>query len=166
MSDLRLINNNSRCVDARTAPLYDEDIERAAGARPYPHLEAFDNPLGRIALAMNPTTEADPVGVMGSLIAATATALGPDVRVSVQDFDHPLLAWFILCGPTSTGRKGTAEGVAHRVLSLAMPEFMQTNVVSGLSSGEGLIQAVADRDADDPSPPGRTDDKRRLVLED
>lgn len=129
--------------------------------RPQPHERTYSNVLGQIASEMDPTTEADKIAVFGSLLASVGVALGPTVRTQVGDSDHPLLAWFILCGPTSAGRKGTAGEVAGRVMKAALPDFATNNVTSGLSSGEGLIAAVAD--SDDPDAPPR--DKRLLVIE-
>lgn len=129
--------------------------------RPQPHERTYNNVLGQIAGEMDLTTEADKVAVFGSLLASVGVALGPAVRTQVGDSDHPLLAWFILCGPTSAGRKGTAGEVAGRVMKAALPAFATNNVTSGLSSGEGLIAAVAD--SDDPEAPPR--DKRLLVIE-
>jgi hypothetical protein len=134
--------------------------------RPQPDEVVYDNALGRMALKLDATTEADPVGVLGSLVAAAGVALGPDVRIRVGDSDHPLLAWFLLCGRTASGRKGTAGEVAHRVLSGALPAFCSDNVVSGLSSAEGLIAAVADpEEDDDEAKKEERSDKRLLVVE-
>ena len=132
-------------------------------SRPVPHPLAYDNPLGFIVDNMSPTTEADPVGILASLVAAVGTALGPDVRTPVGDASHPLLAWFLLSGATAAGRKGTAGDVAHRVLVEALPEFCAQNIKSGLSSAEGLIAAVADDTEDDQKE--ESSDKRLLVIE-
>lgn len=136
-------------------------------SRPQPDPLVFDNPLGRATLKLDPTTEADPVGVLGSLTAAISVAIGPEVRIRVGDATHPLLIWFLLCGRTASGRKGTAGEVAHRVLSGALPDFCAQNSVSGLSSAEGLISAVADPDesTDDLRKKEESLDKRLLVVE-
>lgn len=89
--------------------------------------------------------------------------MGPGPHVAIGDSRHPLTIWSLLCGRTAAGRKGTAEAVARRVLTEAEPFFMKDNIMSGLSSAEGLIAALADDDEEGPADPDA--DKRRLVLE-
>lgn len=114
--------------------------------RPSPEPAVFDCTLGRITQALNPTTEADPVGVLASLVSGVSAMVGRAAGVEIADSSHPLLVWSLLCGPTSRGRKGTAGDVARRVLSAVDPPFWRENVVSGLSSAEGLIALVQDDD--------------------
>lgn len=52
------------------------------------------------------------------------------------------MIWPLLFGPTGTGRKGEATNTAELVLSMD-PDYPKI-VVSGLSSGEGLVQAIRD----------------------
>ena len=49
-----------------------------------------------------------------------------------------------LIGETSKGRKGTSWGHIRRLLHAVDPEWVDERIVSGLSSGEGLIWAVRD----------------------
>ncbi len=130
---------------------------------PSPDPAAFDCALGEYVGRLEPTTEADPVGILGTLVSATSAMVGPGPHVAIGDSRHPLTIWSLLCGRTAAGRKGTAEAVARRVLTDAEPFFMKGNIMSGLSSAEGLITALADDDEEGPADPEA--DKRRLVLE-
>jgi hypothetical protein len=49
----------------------------------------------------------------------------------------------VLAGPTNSGRKGTAKGVVRGAFDLVDPGWWSDRCTGGLSSGEGLIQAVA-----------------------
>ena len=49
-------------------------------SRPAPDPVVFNNTLGRVVRKLDPTTEADPIGVLGSLAAAVSVAIGPEVR--------------------------------------------------------------------------------------
>lgn len=131
---------------------------------PSPAPGVFVCALGEYVRWLEPTTEADSVGVLGTLVSATSAMVGPGPHVAIGDSRHPLTIWSLLCGRTAAGRKGTAEAVARRVLTQAEPFFMRGNIMSGLSSAEGLIAALADDDADEGAPDPEAD-KRRLVLE-
>lgn len=118
--------------------------------------------LGEIVAAANPTTEADPVGVYVSLLAGVGVLVGPGPYVQVANTRHPLLIWPLLFGRTGSGRKGEAWSTAKTFLRSFGDDYSKVTV-TGLSSGEGLIERIRDpRDKDDP---GGTKDKRLLVIE-
>ncbi|WP_245572501.1 DUF3987 domain-containing protein [Actinokineospora enzanensis] len=107
----------------------------------------FTTFLGQVATHLDPFTEADPVNVLATLLAASGTAMGSGPHVVVGGFErHPLLTWPIVIGHTSTGRKGTGFNVARAVLAHAIPAFVNENIKSGLSSGEGLAAVFATDD--------------------
>ena len=119
--------------------------------------------LGEIVLTVDggPHTEADPVGVLVTLLAGAGTLLGRATHVQIASTRHPLLIWPLLFGATGTGRKGESASTARLFLDPAQA-FSQLSI-TGLSSGEGLIERIRDpRDEDDP---GGTEDKRLFVLE-
>lgn len=99
---------------------------------------------GEIVRAVDPTTEADPMGVLLTLLAAVGAMVGARPHWHVSGTDHPLRIWPVLVGATSKGRKGTAAGAVKPLLRAADPEWMSRNMTTGLSSGEGLIWAVRD----------------------
>jgi Bifunctional DNA primase/polymerase, N-terminal/Protein of unknown function (DUF3987) len=116
----------------------------------------FAGILGDITHAAAPSTEADPVGIYGSLQAGAGAVIGPGPYVRVGNVRHPLLIWPLLMGRTGSGRKGEATTTAEVFLYRAAPSSCDLIRVGGLSSGEGLIERIAD---------GVTDDKRLLVTE-
>lgn len=122
----------------------------------------FSGPIGEIVELADPDTEADKVGVYVVLLAQAGLLIGPGPHVQIGNTRHPLLIWPLLIGRTSTGRKGEATGTAERVSFCAVDE-LRALVVGGLSSGEGLIERIRDKEnADDKL---GTDDKRLLVVE-
>lgn len=126
---------------------------------PAPDLAVYQGFLGKAATALTATSEADPVAVLVTLMAAFGVMTGPGPYTQIADDRHPGLLWPLILGHTGSGRKGTSLGVVRRLLKAADPEFYRLNVTSGLSSGEGLIAAVAD---DDDNPVGGAS---RLVIE-
>jgi hypothetical protein len=118
--------------------------------------------LGELALAADPTTEADPAGVLASLLAGAGVAAGPKPHVQVGNTRHPLLIWPLLFGRTGSGRKGEATDTAEMFLRSAVWDWADVSV-TGLSSGEGLIERIRDPQAGDDE--GGTMDKRLCVTE-
>ncbi|WP_460407459.1 DUF3987 domain-containing protein [Actinophytocola sediminis] len=108
----------------------------------------FDCYLGTLATAIDPYTEADPVGVLASLLAAAGVHIGPDAHLPLGMERHPLVVWPLLIGHTGSGKKGTAWGATKTVLTAADTEFVACNIHSGLSSGEGLATVFATDDTD------------------
>ena len=86
--------------------------------------------------------------------------IGPGPHVRVGNTRHPLLIWPLLLGRTGSGCKGEATGTAEIFLRNAVHLAAEHRTVSGLSSGEGLIERIRD-DEDDPD----SKDKRLLVIE-
>jgi hypothetical protein len=122
----------------------------------------FRGILGEIVAKADPTTEADPVGVYASLLAGAGALIGPGPHVQVGNTSHPLLIWPLLFGRTGSGRKGEGTETGELFLHSSSEGYWEIRV-SGLSSGEGLIERV--RDPIDVDDEGGTEDKRLLVVE-
>lgn len=133
-------------TDATGGGLADRMAAQVAQSRAWlPPLDpaVFDCYLGELAISIEPYTEADPVAVLASLLAAAGVHLGPGPHLPIGMERHPLVVWPLLIGHTGSGRKGTAWGAAKHLLSAAVPEFVAANIHSGLSSGEGLAAVFA-----------------------
>ncbi|SNR87356.1 Protein of unknown function [Haloechinothrix alba] len=155
------------------------EVARARAALPALDPAVFDCYLGSLARELEPTTEADPVAVLASLLCAAGVHLGQGPHVQAGDDVHPLLVWPLLVGRTSAGRKGTSWSTAKRLLDTVDTDFCHDNVRSGLTSGEGLAAMFTTSDTTDSSdtstpdpdpdaPPARHDgprDLRLLVME-
>lgn len=118
--------------------------------------------LGELVRVADPTTEADPVGVLVSLMANASAIIGSGPYVQIGNTRHPLTIWPLLFGRTGAGRKGEATETADLLTLAAVPEASAL-FVGGLSSGEGLIERI--RDPRDEKDPGGTEDKRLRILE-
>ncbi len=127
--------------------------------------------VGEVVAALDPYTEADRIGVLVSLLAGLGVIIGPSPHIRIGATRHPLLTSPLLFGPTSTGRKGDATNTAKALLQAAALDCAEI-VVTGLSSGEGLIERIRDPDDDDdderrkkPGGWNGTADKRLWVIE-
>ncbi|SFQ66810.1 hypothetical protein SAMN05421810_11234 [Amycolatopsis arida] len=138
-------------------------VARARGELPTLDPAVFDCYLGHLVHQVEPTSEADPVAILASLICAAGVYLGQGPHVRAGDDPHPLLVWPLIIGRTSAGRKGTSWSTARRLIAAADDEFTRTNIKSGLSSGEGLAQCFALPDNADPA--GGERDLRLMVME-
>lgn len=98
----------------------------------------WHGPAGEHARAIAPSTEADPVAVLAHNLAWASARIGAGTWVTMGRERHPARNWFLLNGPTAVGRKGTAQSATLSSLTSLSP---LPRIVSGLSSGEGLIQA-------------------------
>jgi hypothetical protein len=107
--------------------------------------EAMHGLAGRIVKAIDPYTEADPVGVLANLLTGLGNLIGPNPHAVVQHDEHPLRLNVALVGRTSKGRKGTSWSTPRYLLSQVDADWARNRVVNGLSSGEGLIHQVRDR---------------------
>lgn len=135
----------------------------------------FHGILGEIVEAAGPTTEADPVGVLVSLLCGAGAIIGPKPYVQIGNTRHPLLIWPLLFGRTGSGRKGEAGETASVFLDEAdrtppgPGEYLigsgPTSRATGLSSGEGLIERIRDTDPNNEKDTGGTPDKRLFVTE-
>jgi hypothetical protein len=103
--------------------------------------DAFCGLAGEIVLAVKPHTEADPAALMAQVLVAFGALAGRGPHVRVEGDEHHGNLDVLLVGKTSKARKGTSWGRVHQIFSrvAGWPQ-----VVSGLSSGEGLKFAVRD----------------------
>lgn len=155
-------------------PMYDgvqpDGKPRPDREGPVPSPLVFHGFPGAVVTRLETTTEADPVAILVTLMAAGGAMIGRGPHVRIGDDRHPALIWPLIYGNTSTGRKGSSRSTAMRVIRAADEQFAMRNVVSGLSSGEGLLEELRDQDDDEEGGSGGRDrpdpdDKRRLVVE-
>jgi hypothetical protein len=118
--------------------------ERAEAAPAMFPLDQMYGLAGDVVRTLAPWTEADPAAMYFNFIAAFGSAVGRGPYMLIGADRHEPRFYVATVGPTSSGRKGTAWSVVRQVFDLAAPEWLDAHVKSGLSSGEGLIQAMAD----------------------
>jgi hypothetical protein len=106
--------------------------------------EAFYGLAGDVVRAIEPQTEADPAGLLLQFLAAFGNAAGASPHFRVEADRHGTNLFVVLVGVTSVARKGTSLGHIRRVFQSVDSEWATARMLSGLSSGEGLIWAVRD----------------------
>jgi hypothetical protein len=121
---------------------------------------AYHGLLGEIVRVLEPETEADPVAILTQLLVAFGTAVGRDAYFQIEASRHHPHEFLLLVGDTARARKGTSWDHARRVICEADPTLSE-RILTGLSSGEGLVWAVRDPTAQDAG----VSDRRLLALE-
>ena len=101
---------------------------------------AFYGPLGRIALGLEDRTEASPISILCSTLAYFGNAMGGKFFVLLDQPHFPKL-YLALVGTTASGRKGTADSQARRIVDAINP-LWQDFRHSGLSTGEGMLEVL------------------------
>src|SRR5262249_8711241 len=90
-------------------------------------------------------TEADPAALLIQFHVAFGSVVGRQAHFQVEADRHYTNLFASIVGESSKARKGTSWGHIRRVFEKIDPEWAQEHIMSGLSSGEGLIWAVRDR---------------------
>lgn len=123
---------------------------------------AFTGLAGKIARVIEPHSESDPVAILVQTLVSFGNLVGRAPHIRVEADEHPARLYVALVGDSSRGRKGTAWGHVRRLFA-SVDESFPERIESGLSSGEGLIDRLHDRDDADDEPVVR--DGRLLVVE-
>ena len=100
--------------------------------------------VGVIIRKLEPYSEANPASLCMQLLAALGSALGGGAYFEVENDRHSANLFLALVGKSSKARKGVSWGRVEAIMSQVDYEWLKTRVLSGLSSGEGLVHAVRD----------------------
>ena len=125
-----------------------------------PDEAAFAGIFGDIVRAVAPHTEADPVALLGHALVYFGAEIGRQPRVMVGATGHRGNLFVGFTGPTCIGRKGSAKNEMEPIFREAGATVLD-RVVSGLQSGEAVVNAIRDPKGKDPGEP----DKRLILFE-
>lgn len=125
-----------------------------------PAAAVYHQLLGEIVTRIAPHTEADPVAILTQLLVAFGAAVGRGAWFEVEATRHHPHEFMLLVGDSSKARKGSSWDHVRRLIATVDPT-LERRILTGLSSGEGLIWAVRDPSGQDPG----IGDQRLLVIE-
>jgi hypothetical protein len=156
-----------RLLSLLDPPPHDDDHPADAGLLPAPagwpappDRAVYHELLGEIVNRIAPNTEADPVAILTQLLVSFGAAVGRGAWFTVEATRHHANEYMCLVGDSARARKGSSWDHVRRLILAADPS-LQPRVLTGLSSGEGVIWAVRDPTSQDPGIP----DQRLLVIE-
>ena len=130
------------------------------GWPPPPDPAAYHGLAGEIVNRIAPHTEADPVAILSQLLVAFGAAAGRGAWFQVEATRHHPNEFLVLIGDSARARKGSSWDHVHRLIAGA-EHAITARILTGLSSGEGLIHSVRDPAGQDPG----AGDRRLLVIE-
>jgi hypothetical protein len=147
----------------------------ATSIRKYPklHEDALCGPAGDFVRIVEPESEADPAALLIQLLVAFGNCVGSGPLFQIEATKHHVNLFALIVGASSKARKGTALDHVKRVLDQVDAHWSENQIMTGLSSGEGLIWTVRDYDpaldkhknAKDAENPVPIRDKRLLVVQ-
>ncbi len=111
--------------------------------------------IGEFVSIVGPQTEADPAVLVTGVLTGFGNAAGGECGFTIEGTQHGTNLFTVFVGETSKARKGTGSDNILKLFKSIDPEWAETQVQTGLSSGEGLIAAAAG-----------TADQRLLFIED
>ncbi len=106
--------------------------------------EAYHGLIGEIVRAIEPHTESDNAGLAIQLLIGFGSVIGRCSHFVAESDQHYSNLFAVLVGRTAKGRKGTSWGIIGKLLAAVDPDWFTNRVVSGASTGEGLIWHVRD----------------------
>jgi hypothetical protein len=104
---------------------------------------ALSGVAGKVVQTLRPHTESDPAALLLTFLAAFGNAVGPGPHVLADGAQHPARLFVVVVGKSSRSRKGTSWRNIRNVMESADESWATLCVTSGLSSGEGLIEAAS-----------------------
>ena len=124
----------------------EEERSAACGLRnekPTLSADALHGMSGKIVNAIAPETEADATAILLTLLTGFGNAVGRSPCFLVGADRHSTNLFALLVGDTASS-KGMAWGVSRYLLAKADTNWQNHCLVSGLGSGEGLVERVRD----------------------
>jgi hypothetical protein len=125
----------------------DDDTTPLEVSSPWPEPPdpvVYQGLAGDFVRAIEPETEADPVGLLVQLLAGVGSVIGRSAYYLVEATKHHTNENVVLVGETALRRKGTGWGRVRALLAAVDPDWARKRITGGLSSGEGLITQVRD----------------------
>jgi hypothetical protein len=125
---------------------------------------------GKVVRLFDPHTEADPAAILIQFLVSYGNTLNRVPHYQVEGDQHFTNLFALLVGKTGDGRKGVSAGRIRQLMKHVDPNWVDSCVQSGLSSGEGLIHAIRDeitkktKEGDEVVEPG-VEDKRIMLDE-
>ena len=154
-------------------PTYDD---LSSDVSPWPHIQgpALTGLAGEFANAATAKSEVDPIAIVATVVTFAGAMFGRSRYIDVADTQHHPRIFTALVGNSSRARKGSsidpvrkifsrAEDILQEQSTLPFPLGLKLRIAHGLSTGEGLIDAIRDK-RDDEDPDGILD-KRLLCIE-
>jgi hypothetical protein len=105
---------------------------------------AFYGLAGEVVETIKPNTESDPAALLLNFLICFGNAAGRGPYAIAEADHHGGNLFVVLVGESAKARKGSATGRIKALFERVDPAWVNTRILSGASSGEGIIWAVRD----------------------
>jgi Protein of unknown function (DUF3987) len=106
---------------------------------------AFHGLAGEVVRLIEPSSEADPPAVLLQFLIGFGNAVGSGLSILADGHHHHANEFVVTVGDTSRARKGTAWRRVKAILAYIDPDWADSRITGGLSSGEGLVWEIRDK---------------------
>jgi hypothetical protein len=103
---------------------------------------------GEIVRLIEPHSEADPAALLAHILVSFGAFVGSGPHFEVEATPQPARLFALVVGDTANARKGTARNRIEHAFRIADEETLDAIRASGLSSGEGLIEHLCDKQSE------------------
>ncbi len=141
---IQLTGNENNEFNENSEDESDENSLNSLNSWPQPmRMEAYTGPIGHWVLKIAPSTEAAPEALLVQCLIAVGNAMGRSAHYIAEADSHYTNLYVVVVAGTGA-RKGSSWGQVRRFLDRATTNWVDEHIIGGLSSGEGLINAVRD----------------------
>ena len=113
----------------------------------HPKSAATRGLAGDFVRLVEPASEADPWALLVSFLVTAGNVIGDGPHFIAEADKHPVRLFAALVGATAKARKGSSWGHVRRLFRTVAPDWAESSILSGLSTGEGLIHQLRDAPA-------------------
>jgi hypothetical protein len=132
------LSTNTASLEPKEAPVIARQWPKALSSA------ALRGLGGEFIELVNPHTESDLIALLVSYFVAFGNIIGRSAHFVAEADRHYMNLFAVQVGLSAKGRKGSSLGQVMRMFREMEPDWEKDRVLSGLSSGEGLIWAVRD----------------------
>jgi hypothetical protein len=106
--------------------------------------EAYHGVVGEIVERVAPHTESSREALLVDALAQLGNCMDRGPHGFASGSRHGVNDFFVLVGPSGSGRKGGSHGHTRRLMGDVDPQWAAKCIKGGLSSGEGIVHHVRD----------------------
>jgi hypothetical protein len=137
--------DNPEADSAPTLPQWPEPIQP----------EGFHGIAGELIKLLEPHTEADPAALLLQFLIGWGNLIQRGAYYLAEADRHHANEYVVIVGATSKARKGSSWGRIRGILAAIDEHWTKNRLLSGLGSGEALIEALGEEE----------NDRRTLIIE-
>jgi hypothetical protein len=127
-------------MDSDLSPI--EKTQDESGGKHWPKPlgeDAYIGFAGEFVLAVMKHTEADPAALLFQLLVCFGNCIGTNPFYRQEWTRHHARESVLIVGRSAKARKGTSWNIIKEIFKLADANWFKKRIVSGLGSGEGVV---------------------------